>query len=348
MEKKTILKLLCLTLTCVMLCGCGASNVSPEPTDEEVIEEEEDEEEPSDSDEDEQDEDNEQNELAEEADILWDILIDETGASEDEVAAYIRDDFDEDGMGEAFALIGTLSEDYDDINRICGDLWYVSPAGCIAIGHSSGMGISDEARYMTLGDTEYILFTDYFVSESYTYVYYVKDSKVEEASFSSLGYVAPDEKDSDKFTITDSCYDMMWDAELNFPMGHTWKKYYFFYDNESGNICEYAGTTIDAATANFWSEDVVVNDLVPSGSTVDNIFMRGNGLIVINFETTDDIGNINYYHYIYSTEKESFVNDNGMETEDITLAGTYLNCLCPQLASYPEVPGPNGVVWYGE
>ena len=282
------------------------------------------------------------------ADILWDILIDETGASEDEVAAYVRDDFDGDGIEEAFALIGTLSEDYDDIRRICGDLWFVSPAGCVALRGSFGLGIGDEARFMTLGDTEYILFTDYFVSESYTYVYSVKDGKVEEASFSGVGYVLPDPEDSDKFTITDSSYDMMWDAEINFPIGHTWKKYYFFYDSESGRVYEYAGTTIDEATVSYWCDDIIVNEIVPEDCTIDNIFMRGNGLIVINFEKTEDDGSISYYHLSYSTEKESFVDDMGKETDSSPLNGTYLHCLCPQMVSYPEVPGPNGIVWYGE
>ena len=281
------------------------------------------------------------------ADILWDTLIDETGATEDEVAAFVRDDFDDDGIEEAFALIGTVSEDWDDITRISGNLWYVSPEGCVALRSSVGLGIGDEARFMTLGDTVYILFTDYFVSESYTYVYSVENGKVSEAGFSGVGYVAPDDKYSDRFTITDSSYDMNYDAELGFMIGHTWKKYYFFYDSETDNVYEFAGTTIDEATVNYWVKDIIVNELVPQDCTIDNIFMRGNGLIVINYENASDDGSISYYHYIYSTEKGSFIDDMGTEIEATPLDGTYQYCLCPDIASYPEVPGPNDIVWYG-
>ena len=284
----------------------------------------------------------------ENADILWDILIGETGASYDEVAAFIRDDFDEDGIEEAFALIGEVYDNFDDINRICGDLWFVTPDGCTALERSSGLGISDEARFMTLGDTRFILFTDYYISESYTYVYSVYDGKAIEAGFSALGYVAPDLEDSDKFTITDSSYDMQYDAELGFMLGHTWKKYYFFYDSEVGEIYEYAGTTIDEATVSYWCDDITVNEIVPEECTIDSIFMRGNGLIVINFESTEEDGSIRYFHYIYSTEKESFIDDAGSEWDDTPLDGTYQYCMCPQMASSPEVPGPNGIVWYGE
>ncbi len=42
----------------------------------------------------------------------------------------------------------------------------------------------------------------------------------------------------------------------------------------------------------------------------------------------------------------SFINDLGMETEEEPLEGTCLIALIPEIASYPEVPGPDGQVWF--
>ncbi len=39
---------------------------------------------------------------------------------------------------------------------------------------------------------------------------------------------------------------------------------------------EYAGTTIDADTVEFWCGRDLVTEMVPKGDTVDSIFMRGN------------------------------------------------------------------------
>ena len=209
-----------------------------------------------------------------------------------------------------------------------------------------GMGIKSEPHYMTLGDTDYIIFDDVFMSESYSYVYYVEDSEVQEFELSGLGAIWGDEREDDRFSITDSTYDARYDAEMGFMIGHTWKKYYFFYDSENGNICEYGGTWIDAATVEFWTGRDLINELIPEGDTIDSVFMRGNGMIVINYEHADEDGSIDYYHYIYDTLRMSFINDLGMETEEEPLEGTCLIALIPEMASYPEVPGPDGQVWF--
>ena len=133
---------------------------------------------------------------------------------------------------------------------------------------------------------------------------------------------------------------------MGFMIGHTWKKYYYFYDSEDGQIYEYGGTGIDAATVEFWTGRDLVSELVPDGDTIDSVFMRGNGILVINYEHMDEDGSINYFHYNYDTRRGYFINDLGMETEEEPMEGSCAYALIPELASYPEVPGPDGNVWY--
>ena len=280
-------------------------------------------------------------------DSLLDTLLWWTDCSEDEVAAYVRDDFDGDGTEEAFALVGKETDDLGEY--IFGTIWFVTDEGCENLYSSvGGMGLRKEPGFLTLGDTKYIFFNDCFVSESYSIVFYVSDGKALDADFSYAGAIGYSENEPDRFTITDSSYDMYLEAESGFTIGHTYKKYYFFYDPEDGGIYEYAGTNIDAATVEFWCGRDLVNELIPEEDTVTGIFMRGNGLIVINYEHAEDDGKMHYFHYIYSTLKESFIDDMGRETDEEPQLGIYLNSICPQMASYPEVPGPGDSVWYGE
>ena len=353
MKKKNVLKYFCLSLTLAMLCGCEPETSLPEPSDNTVSDDEEEEEtiETQEADQPEEPEESETLETTATGEIdaaLWDKLIAETGASEDEVAAYVCDDFDGDGVNEAFVLVGIETDDLGDHKQIYGSIWFVSHERCDNLYSSVGMGINNTPHTMTLGDTKYVYFNDEFVSESYSVVFYVSDGFVCDADFSCVGAVGSSSSDPDTFTITDSSYDMYLDVEAGFTIGHTYKKYYFFYDSEEDRIYEYAGTSIDAATAEFWSGRDLVAELVPEGDTVTDIFMRGNGLIAINYEHTDSDGNIEYYHYIYSTVSESLVDDLGQETGEAALSGIYLHARCPLMASYPEVPGPDGNVWYGE
>lgn len=271
---------------------------------------------------------------------LRDRFISETGCLDEDIVTFTEFDLDGDGRDEAFALVGEIADGVAGEILVEGKLWFVSEASCEMLHENLGMGIVNEPHYMTLGDVEYICFEDVFMSESYTYAYYVEDSEVQEFMLSGLGSIWGDEREPDRFSITDSTYDARYDAEMGFMIGHTWKKYYFFYDSEDGQIYEYGGTGIDAATVEFWTGRDLVSELVPDGDTIDSVFMRGNGILVINYEHMDEDGSINYYHYIYDTLRSAFINDLGMESDEAPLDGTCLEALIPEMANYPEVPGP--------
>ncbi len=274
-------------------------------------------------------------------------LLDTSGSSKQDIVSFICDDFDDDGKEEAFAIIGrNIDVDFDSVTD--GTAWFVSEDKCEEIIVSGGMGLNKDIRTMTIGNTSYILFDDMFVSECYTHVYYVSDGQAHEAEFSCAGSVGTDGSDPDKFTIIDSSYDMSMDNEYGGMIGHTWKMYYFFYNSEDGQVYEYAGTTIDADTVEFWCGRDLVTEMVPKGDTVDSIFMRGNGHIVINYNHVDEYGSVNFYHYIYDQGEGYFIDDWGMKTGDEPLNGIYHSSLIPGMASYPEVPGPGDTVWCGE
>ncbi len=268
------------------------------------------------------------------------MLLNETGAGEDEIVSFCQEDFDDDGSQEAFALIGKSTDDYGDMQLIEGDVWFAGKAGCKKIHDTAGMGFSDTIRFMTMGDTKYILIDEVYVTSMLTDVWYVSAGDVNEAAFSKRGEVITDLDGENRFRIVDSSYDSMYDPDMESFIGHTWKSYYFFYNSEDAKVYEYGGTEIDEETAEYWCKRDIVKELLPAGDQLINLFCRGNSLVVMNYEHVDD-GFKNFYHYIYDFDSGHLVDDTRNVSGEEPLEGICLEALCPDMANYPQVPGPD-------
>ena len=347
MKRKHVSKICGLFLGMLILCACSGEeeeetavreHVREERTvekEEENVKEEPEEpvEEPGDKAEDERDE-------------LLEKVLKKSGASEDEVQVFEYDDFDRDGAYEAFVLIGEQMEDYGDGPVVEGKLWFVSADKCEMLRETAGMGYRNAARTMEIGGTTYVMFDEIYVTEAVTKVWYVSDgAKV--APFSNCGNVVePTEKD--RFCIMDSSYDAFVDQDMGVPTGHTWKYYYFFYNSEKDEVNEYAGTTIDADTVTYLCGRDLLAEIMSDSDIIESIFCRGNGYIVINYRY-DDAGTTTYEHYIYDFLNDHYVDDYGQELDEAEAQlGFCAQSLCPDIASYPEGPGPDDMVWYGE
>ncbi len=266
------------------------------------------------------------------------VLLKEADATEDELVFFHKEDFDGDGEEEAFAIIGEVLDDFEDWDIAEGSVWFVGSEGCEKLHDSDGMGVSTSDRVMTLGDMKYVLFDDVYATGIQTFAWVVEDGEAVEAAFSGAGEVLPDEEEEGQFEIMDSSYDSMYDTEAEGTMGHTWKHYYFYYDNEDGGVYEYGGTEIDQKKAAELCGIDIIGKFLPKGYQLDSIFLRGNGLVVVNYEYTED-EYIYYYHYIYDFINGCFIDDTGEETGNEPLEGVYREALCPDIASYPEAPG---------
>ena len=111
---------------------------------------------------------------------------------------------------------------------------------------------------------------------------------------------------------------------------------------------EYAGTTIDAETVEFLCGRDLLAEIMSAEDKIDGIFCRGNGQIVINYEYAE-AGTTNFEHYIYDFSDECYLDDYGQKLDEpCPQAGICAHSVCPAIASYPEVPGPDDMVWYGE
>ena len=267
-------------------------------------------------------------------------LIKEASVKEDQIVMFDQRDFDGDGTEEAFAIIGEIVEDYGEKKVASGKVWFVGKDGCKMIKETLGMGFFDKDRIMNIGNTDYILFDEVYVTALVTDAWYVSDGMPVEAAFSTKGEIVVDQNEKDRFAIVHDAYDAEYYPVDDMWMGHTWKKYYYFYNSEDGKIYEYGGTDISDETAAYWCGIDIVDKYLPKGDQVDSLFCRGNCLVVLNYEHKEG-DTIEYYHYIYDFSKESLVDDMGEITGEEPLSGICIEALCPDIASYPEVPGPN-------
>ena len=284
----------------------------------------------------------ESGEKKEKKDLMEDLLK-ETGAPVGDVAVFRQEDLDGDGEDEAFALIGKKGEDseYGDLTLVEGEIWFVGKKGVRKIHDNGGMGFSDRERTMTLGDTKYILFDEVYVSDNLTDAWYVADGDAMEAPFTGRGYVMTDVDGENEFRVSDSSYDSMFDEESGTFLGHTWKNYYFYYDEKDGQVHEYGGAEIDKKQAEELCKKDIVKEKLKGSDILDEIFYRDNGLVVINFNRPSD-GGFNYYHCIYDTRNGCYVDDGRNETTEEYLDGTCHKALCPEIATYPDSFGTGG------
>ncbi len=267
---------------------------------------------------------------------LREKLITEGNVKDDEIRLFHQEDFDDDGTDEAFALVmWNNTKEFEDGQIVEGDVWFVSPNECQKLRTSDGMGFDETDHILRLGNTKYELFDDIYATGRLTYAWYVAAGKVKEAPFSKIGTVITDTDGKNRFRILDSNYDAEYDPEVGGTLGHTWKQYYFFYDETNDRICEYGGTDIENSKAEYLCGIDIVGQCLPAGDKLDSLFYRSNGLVVMNYEHEED-GHIFYHHLIYDFIKGSFIDDNGEETDGEPLDGIYAKALCPDMAVYPE------------
>ena len=132
-------------------------------------------------------------------------------------------------------------------------------------------------------------------------------------------------------------FDSFWSNENNSYSGHTYNKYYFYY--EHGNIREYGGKDIT------WEDfcripgiEAVKNKIeeekIRQGEEIYSIYYRSNGIVVVNFEKEITDGRKYSNMQVRITEDGveigKTMGDSGFS--DGRIAPAFLD----ELATYPE------------
>lgn len=257
---------------------------------------------------------------------LKDVLREKLGLVQ--IADYCEADFDNDGVNEAFVIVGT--DDGDGF--VFGNIYFVTPDDVQMVLEDGSFYVYAEDRHLLeFDDVKFFLTGQYYATGDATYVYGVKDGKYYEDSISQSGMELAyyDHKKGTDLQIICSSYGNFTDGT-----GHTWKNYYLYWDD---GFYEYGGIKIseDELLRCEGAKEIV--DLIKDGGySITDIFYRENNIININYTDQDINRNATLLLKGNQVRLKQVVDYGTEELDKSDFGGTYDAAFIPSIATYPE------------
>ncbi len=204
------------------------------------------------------------------------------GNSEEEESSIVwmdYDDYDGDGNHEMFALCGKYSESYGQ-KYYSGTLWYVDADDCMPLRRETyrmmdgKMELAPDAKYL-------FFYTDYNFTANITEIWTVVDGRPTEDRFSQMGEVVY--RGGSDFEIWMDAYDGCYWLEDDLWTGHTYKPYFYYYDEETAGLEKYAGEIISKETFVQLSGIDLIAEIEAEGYEAGDIIRWENDIITINY-----------------------------------------------------------------
>ena len=240
-----------------------------------------------------------------------------------EILAFEYDDYDGDGVFEAFAFVGEEQEpDVDE--SYMGEVWFVNANGAKKL-EAYEHGYGGLINVCTFGKNKFAVLNQYATTGGCVSVWGVHKGKPRMESISGVGG-GLDQIDDNNFTLWHSTYDF--DVTDGISTGHTWKPYWFFWDGES--FREHGGVPL--AEEELRRLEGAAEVLEGIYGIVGDIFYRGtSGIVNINYTILQSEGGIsNFYITLRLDGSKVTVLEEG--------EGNYQAALAPEIAVYPKEP----------
>lgn len=236
------------------------------------------------------------------------------------------EDYDGDGQQEFIYLLINPGSSKEDIYNYKVDIWFGNKKGVRKIIQGETI---DPNTYgiIEVAGRRYFRYDSFSVTSSTTHLLEVRNNQCSEY-FTACGGINFS-KDSNDFTVTYDCYDMFYDKQEKYYLGHTWKDYYYYADAEGFH--EYGAKEISQEEfSKFKNAETIFKDINMKYGNATNsnlqFLKRSNGLIHINISVEDE-DRISYYYMTYR------INGNNLDEFD-TGEGRYCNALTEELAVY--------------
>ncbi len=220
--------------------------------------------------------------------LSLEALIDERAGGKEaaEICFSIFDDFDGDGTDELFAVYGK--------DRF-GTLWYANAneAWNIYPAHEEW----GEFRTAEVGGDTLILTERLYATGNVTYCFRVENGSPIGIDTFNAGSLT--QTNGAEFTGIKSTYDFCTDGT-----GHTWKPYWFYYEN--GEFREHLGHSIlyenfkdnfGGVSEEFAYLQPYFDEIEAENGVITNVIVRDNGIININYKIVEDGKDFLAYRY---------------------------------------------------
>jgi hypothetical protein len=235
-------------------------------------------------------------------------------------------DFDNDGEFEAFVFSG--EKDQYNIDK-----------GTIYLVNSNGeTELIPKAYYIDIFTFKFddltFLAVVYRGTNDRSRIWGVDGKEIYEPLISKIGQ---DFKitENGEMTILQSTYDAFTMFDEGSNGAHTWKPYYFYYDN---GFREYGGTEISLEELlTYKNADIYVDEIKNLRGEITNILIRGNGIININYKVRDpDVYYLKWnYYYTLKITDDSVTHITEYPDNPEWDSGIYSPALRPEIAEFP-------------
>ncbi len=200
-------------------------------------------------------------------------------------------DFDGDGSDELFAVCRTD----DTFGDIFGSLWYASSDKAMQIypAYEEWGGF----RTAEVGGDTLILTERLYATGNVTYCFRVENGSPIGIDTFNAGSLT--QTNGAEFTGIKSTYDFCTDGT-----GHTWKPYWFYYEN--GEFREHLGNSIlyenfkdnfGGVSEEFTYLQPYFDEIEAENGVITNVIVRDNGIININYKIVEDVKEFLAYRY---------------------------------------------------
>ena len=235
-----------------------------------------------------------------------------------EILSFDYYDYDADGTSEVFAFVGTgESHDFD---AVMGELRFVNNNGAQKVAEKSGYLIANQIY--TFGTHKFVILSEWYQTGDLAYIYGVKNGKPYKSDISKHGGEFT-QTDNINFTMVHSTYDAVFMDGIE--IGHTWKEYYFYWDESSESFKEYGGIKItETQLLKCGGAQSIIDEIKSSGNIIGDIFYRANNIINVN------------YSYDGNNLNAVLLLENGAVTQKYIQEGVYSAALIPDVAVYPK------------
>lgn len=223
----------------------------------------------------------------EQADNLHIKLMTATGCTPEESFVFDCDDYDNNGHYEAFAI-------YE------GQLWFADAESCEQVSHNTYKYYDIDGKITGAhGEKAIYLYTDRCATSILTDIWKVENGIPVMDQWSGVGQVmCTEDMWYDQFVLICDAYDSYYDAEMEMMMGHTWKPYFFAYEN--GEVKPYTGEEIDVVNLVEICGFDLVGEIEKEGYEIGEIYLWEDDIVTINYSIQQADGSIRYENIVWN------------------------------------------------
>lgn len=189
-------------------------------------------------------------------------------------------DYDRNGRAEAFVLTGPKKKKNEQAEYETNfTLWFAYI--------ENGSVVAEKLRKDVIGASGFLKLKSVTLFRAQTFVatsgpedlYEVAGNEVKVIFHGNLTKAVS----GDSFSSVHSTYDFLYDKELKFYTGHTWKPYYFYY--KDGKVYEYKGKKISLARFKKYKNAKKMIKKYKKNGKIQSIILRENGLVHVNYKS---------------------------------------------------------------